>query len=228
MNQYLANEGLPHEILEPDFDLKGAVIKTVEQGYCFASSVITEEACAAMEDEAEGKGFQPSTQLINDGTSRQVTQSHERAYLPICDDEVPVAALVTRALMRRIQALDAIYPELADWRPTEAGYQRYRSSDDGISPHRDRESDQLLAVTITLNGSAPVRIYKPLGGPYDYSNLRLTDEFKTERGSVMLLKAPGLGDSQRTIHEAVPPSYGSRLILNLRMRPDVLKTNLDN
>lgn len=159
---------------------------------------------------------------LNAGTSREVKQLHERAYFPIGHPDIPIATAVTGLLVRQAEEMADEFPELAGWYPTEAGYQRYRCSDDWISPHRDRRSDQLLAFTITINGSALVRIHEPVDDSDDYSNLRVIEEFRTTPGSVMLLRAPGLASGEQVIHEVLPPDEGSRLILNLRMRPDVL------
>jgi hypothetical protein len=223
MNQEFG-ESMPHGVVEPEFDVQKAVIRAEKEGYSFSARAITQEACRAMEAEADSLDLQASVQSpLNEGTKREVIQSHERAYRPVNDTEVPIAAFVSRALIRRVRNASPIYPELSVWQPTEAGYQRYRSADDGISPHRDRKSDQLLAATITISGASLIKIYEPIDDPDDYTKLRLVDEFQTQQGSMMLLKAPGLGDGQQTIHEALPPARGNRLVLNLRMRPDVLE-----
>ena len=161
--------------------------------------------------------------VINPGTRREVRQLHERVYLPVGHDSVPVANYLSEFFVRQASALTDRYPELAQWYPTEAGYQRYRSTEDGISLHRDRRSDELLAITITVYGKSFIRMFESLGDPDDYTKVRMIDEFLTGPGSVMFLRAPGLGNGEQVIHEAVPPEHGSRLVLNLRMRPDILE-----
>jgi hypothetical protein len=196
------------------------------QGYYFASACFSDEICRKLEAEVETLNLEEGDHLtypINAGTSREVRQLHARAYLPIGHVDIPIANLVTQALIQEVQALTKFYPELKSWGPTEAGYQCYRDSRDWISPHRDRRTDQLLSATLTINGSALVRIHEPVANPDDYSNLKLVDEFLTSPGSVMLLRAPGLGCGTQIIHEVLPPISGSRLILNLRMRPNILK-----
>lgn len=158
---------------------------------------------------------------INAGSKREVKQLHIRSYHSIGDDIVPVATQLSNKLAQVFRPLD---PILSDWIPTEAGYQLYRDNNDWISPHRDRRNDQLLSATITIKGSAEVKIYDYLEDPDDYTRLKLKDTFLTSAGTLMLLRAPGLGNGEQVIHEVCPPQNGSRLILNLRTRPNVLKT----
>lgn len=186
------------------------------------SDAITPVACQAMKREAFNLELVEGDHVnypINAGTKRQVKQLHVRAYHAIDDGTVPVAAQVSEMLAREFNW----HESLKDWIPTEAGYQLYRDQNDWISPHRDRRNDQLLSVTITIEGSAVVNIYDYLDDPDDYSRLILRDSFSTSTGTVMLLRAPGLGNSQQIIHEVMGPEQGSRLILNLRTRPNVLK-----
>lgn len=215
-----------YEVLERSFDVEAAIAQTAEQGYFFGASAITTATCRALCQEAERLALRPTTNdaPLNAGTSYEVTQSHERAYLAVDDQRIPVASMVNRALVDRMQALSSIYPELSTWQPTEAGLQRYRDSDDGISPHRDSKTDQLLGATITVDGSSVVRAYRALGEPDDYTNIHLVEEFKTTPGSLMLLRAPGFAGGERTIHEARPPESNSRLVLNLRMRSDQVRS----
>ena len=216
---------LMSELLSSNFNLEQAVMQTREKGYVFAATVINPYFCSLMETEIERLNLEEGDHVnypINAGSSREVKQLHERAYFPIWHEQVPVATEVTELLAEEVRKMN--YPELQGWHPTEAGYQRYRNTHDWISPHRDRRNDQLLSATITISGSAPVRIYEPVVDPDDYKNLRQTDEFITSPGTLMLLRAPGLGNGEQIIHEVLPPQIGSRLILNLRMRSTILKT----
>lgn len=213
-------------LLDPTFDVGTAVDRTVREGYCFVPRAITPETCRALEAEAATLELSPSEEeVFNEGTNHQITQSHERSYLPIGHIAIPVASVVADALVRQVRGLSDTYPELSQWQPSEAGYQRYKAGEGHISPHRDSETDELLGVTITIIGSAGINIYDdPPGDPNDYTNLRLSDEFQTKQGSAMLLRAKGLGNGQRTIHEALPPNRASRMVLNLRMRPDIVRS----
>lgn len=209
-------------IFEPHFPLKDALSKTIQDGYAFVSNAITPIACQAMKSEAFGLELAEGDHItypINAGTKREVRQLHVRAYHSIGDELVPVATQVSEMLAQAFNW----HESLKNWMPTEAGYQLYRDQRDWISPHRDRRNDQLLSVTITIEGSAVINIYDYLDDPDDYSKLVLKDSFVTSTGTVMLLRAPGLGNGQQIIHEVMGPEYGSRLILNLRTRPNVLK-----
>jgi hypothetical protein len=158
---------------------------------------------------------------INEGAANEVRQMHERCYRTLGDAGVPVASEVCKTLAEDIAKLAA--PDLEGWLPNEIGFQRYRSEKDRISPHRDRASDLLFSITLTIAGSAPIRIYEPETDPPDYAKLRPVEEFLTEEGSALFLRAPGFGSGRQSIHEVLPPIRAPRLILNLRMRPTILR-----
>lgn len=213
------------EYLQEGFNLDWAIRQATVNGYYFANNGINETARLMLTEEASQLNLELGdhiTKPINAGTKREVRQLHERFYSPLWDTRVPVAKAVTESVAENVAKMTDIDPQLAHWLPNEVGYQRYRSTDDWISPHRDRRNDQILAFTITIEGSAKVLIYEPIDDPDDYSNLKIIDEFQTQPGSIMFLKAPGLGNGEQVIHEVRPPEEGSRLILNLRMRPDIL------
>jgi hypothetical protein len=213
------------QVLRPEFDLAAAVKQTTERGYLFATDALQAEARQALAFEINNTELAASderAQAVNAGRPNEVQQHHERAYFAYGDERIPAANFVVNSLVQQIRAIRD-HPELRSWQPTEVGYQRYRGSRDWIGPHRDRASDQLLSVTFTLSGSGMVRIFEAVGdNPNDYSQLSQTDEFRTLPGSLMLLRAPGLGNGEQVIHQVLPPAAGRRLIVNLRMRPDVL------
>ncbi|MGI8634739.1 MAG: hypothetical protein ACR2KZ_04985 [Segetibacter sp.] len=221
------------EVLNPFVDYSAALQQAALKGYAFCPHVILPKACQAMEQEVSQLEFEAgdySAQPIEEHKRTKVTQRHERFYRPIDDCHVPIARLVSQALISqahqaRADSSAAGNPihDLANWAPSEIGYQRYRDGGDHISPHRDRRTDQFLGATVTIHGSALVRIHEPLNDPDDYTDLSQVDECETSPGSLMLLRAPGFGVGRQAIHEVLPPRSGSRLILNLRMRPDVLK-----
>lgn len=195
------------------------VIKTVtEKGYCFIDEFLTAEGIRSLRDESDDLDFQfqdSVTHPIWKGSRNEVRQKHSRSYHMISSGNVPAASLLS-------QECSQLFP-INGWLMTEAGYQRYRSDSDFISPHRDRRSDHLMSVTVTLAGSALVRILIPNSDHSDYTDLSVLDQFMTKPGSAMILRAPGLGSGEQVIHEVFPPESGSRLILNLRMRDSVLR-----
>lgn len=221
------------EVLNQEVNWQQALVTTARRGYAFVSHAISFEACQLMEEEVEQLIFEDgdyTAQPITEYKSTKVTQRHERFYRSIADPRVTVAALIGNALIRKAREVTHSLPQdhpvkaLERWAPTEVGYQRYYRPEGHISPHRDRRSDQLLGATMTINGAALVKIYRPLGELNDYTNLESIDEFETTPCSLMLLRASGLGSGEQAIHEVFPPRTASRLILNLRMRPDVLKS----
>jgi hypothetical protein len=213
-----------HGVFVKGFDIKEALDEVKEVGYFFVLQAITNLARVHLEKEIRSLLLEEGSHVavpINTGKKTEVRQQHERFYCAVGDSRTPAATLASKGIM---QAIHAVEPELNGWSPTEVGYQRYRNSDDWISPHRDRRTDEKLAVTLTLRGSAVVRVFEPFEDPDDYSptNLRVIDEFRTASGSLMMLRAPGYGSGGQIIHEVLPPEHGVRNILNLRMRPDVL------
>lgn len=230
MNSLKINQ---NEILHSKFDLRTALTHVALHGYIFCPDALSAKAREAAEAEAAALLFEDGEYVakpISEYKNTRVTQAHERAYFAIGDWRVPVATAASNALVRKVNqivmqvpAAGGLLRNLENWAPTEAGYQRYRNSNHHISPHRDRRTDQLLGATWTVKGVAPVRIYRPLGDPNDYDNLEVIDEFEAISGGLMLLRAPGFGSGEQVIHEVLSPIAGERLVLNLRMRPDVLK-----
>ncbi len=207
------------------FDLCPVLERTRTFGYAFVTQAVRPELCQAMEEEIERLEMEVGDHVahpINRAAPNEVRQQHERAYRPLDHPDVPVATEICRSLARDVADL-RFAPELDAWLPSEIGYQRYRDGQDWISPHRDRASDQLLSVTLTISGAAVVRIHEAMDDPPDYTRLNVKDTFLTEPGTVMFLRAPGFGSGQRVIHEVMPPQQGTRCILNLRMRPTILK-----
>ncbi len=208
-------------VFKQEFDFTKAIEQTKEVGYFFGSDVLSESINELMKDEGFSLELEEGDCVnhpIWPGSKREVRQLHARSYKPRGDFTVPIASSVSEQLSLYVKSIE----DLKLWMPSEMGYQVYRSSSDFISPHRDRKSDQMLSITFTLCGSAPVRVLKPLGHPNDYTNLAVVEEFVTRPGSIMMLRAPGLGNGEQHIHEVLPPIECPRLIINLRMRPDVL------
>ena len=209
-------------VLAENYDFEADIRLAAVEGYAFSRGAFTPAICRAMEDEVAGLPMEPADHLsrpINAGKSHEVRQSHERYYTALTDDTVPVARFVAEAVHARAQSVVSDYPELAQLNLNEAGYQNYRNTSDMIGVHRDRRNDELLSVTITVNGSAQVLIHEPLDNPNDYKRTRVVDQFRTTPGSVMLLRAAGLASGEQSLHQVLAPDTGSRLILNLRMRP---------
>ncbi len=209
-----------------DVDFLQILEQIREKGYCFCSNLIAPECLENLKQEVETLEFKPGNRNqvpLNQGTTYQVWQSHARAYFYLDQPEVPTANKLCHSLGEWIQDYSEIYSELKSWKPTEIGYQIYRNQQDHITPHRDRWSDQLLSVTLTLKGTAQIKIYEPQTDPPDYSKIDLIDSFEASSGTVMFLRAPGFGSGKQVIHEVMPPKEIPRWILNLRMREKLLK-----
>jgi alkylated DNA repair dioxygenase AlkB len=214
------------EVFMPTFNLTDAIAETALQGYLFTDDALTEEIRRDLLEEVDTLPADIEdrvTRPINRGKPNEVRQQYGRSYHYLDDEDVPAANNVANLLSDAIRAQSTRFPELNEWQATELGYQVYRPGDiDYISPHRDRASDKLLSITITISGSAIVRVLKTLGDFNDYSRLEQIDEFSTIDGSVMFLRAPGLANGERVVHQVLPPVNNIRKILNLRMRDRLL------
>lgn len=209
-------------------DVRGyhAGVRHAEQGgYAFVSNGLTQQALNSLVTEAAGLTLELGDHIakpIYEGTKKQITQLHERAYLPVGHPDINVATALAAAVVIRARGMRFPCEPLKHWHPTEAGYQLYRNPDHHISKHRDRRNDWGLSVTATITGRAVVGIHEPIDDPDDYINTVQIDEFVTEPGTLMLLRANGFGNGQQVIHDVSGPLDGPRLILNLRQRADIL------
>lgn len=211
-------------IFKESFNLEWGIHQTASHGYYFADDTLSDGIRGALEAEIDSLPLEEGDHVakpINKGKPNEVRQQHERFYVEYGDDRTPIANMVIAAITNQVRSLGT-HPELRDWQLTEIGYQRYRHTNDFIGPHRDRASDQKLSLTFTINGEATVKVFEPLGNYWDYSNIKQIDEYTTTPGSVMLLRAQGLGSGEQIIHQVLPP-LGSRAILNLRARPTILE-----
>lgn len=205
-----------------NLDLGSIISQVRDVGYHFIDGFLTGELRTSLEEETKKLTFEVGNHVdypINAGAKNEVRQLHERAYLLLRDTATPTTNALCYALASSVNH----HSELSGWLPNELGYQRYRDSKDWISPHRDRRSDRLFSVTFTITGSAVVNIYTSTKDPPDYRHLTLVNSWLTKPGTAMFLRAPGLGCGDQTIHEVCPPINGERLILNLRMRPSILR-----
>lgn len=208
-------------LFKPSFDLRKALELTRDRGYAFVANALEDDVCQGMQNEINRLPLEVGdhvTYPIGEHAKNEVRQLHARAYRMIDDPEVPYGSQICRRLFEAVQDAQIFPDELRDWLLNEIGYQRYRSSSDWISPHRDRKSDDLLSVTLTISGFAWVHMYKPETDPPDYKRLQRVDSFLTGPGTVMCLRAPGFGSGLQEIHEVMPPEEGVRDILNLRKR----------
>lgn len=213
------------KIFTPHVNLQEILDQTRTRGYAFVAEAIEATVCEALQHEINSLKLEVGDHInypISKGTRREVRQRHGRAYRMSGHLDVPFASWLCRELADKVAKLN-FRKELRGWLLNEIGYQRYASEVDGISPHKDRKSDRLLSVTVTIAGSAWVHMYDPTTDPIDYRRLQKVDSFLTAPGTVMFLRAPGFGSGVQEIHQVMPPvGEVSRDILNLRMRPNLL------
>ncbi len=216
----------PETILCDSFDLENALQLTKEHGYYFAETALSLRYEIALRDEINRLALEEGDHTeaaINKGKPNEVKQLHDRFYVEYGDERTPFANMVIEGLAKRIR-LCSQFPELYEWQLSEIGYQRYHKAG-FIGIHKDRASDQMLSVTFTISGSAPVEIYRTISDPLDYSegNVEKINDFITTPGSIMMLRAPGFGTGEQVPHKILQPTVTPRDILNLRMRPTVLE-----
>ncbi len=205
--------------------IPGGIVATVkEKGYLFLDNYLQNDLLKSLLKESESLNFEFGNHLdypINKGKMNEVKQLHNRSYHFLDDILVPETSKYCRSLGK---VFTDFLPMDCNWLPNELGFQIYAEENHWISPHRDRKSDKLLSLTLTLGGEAKINIYKPNSTPVDYTKLTKIDEHLTKPKTAMFLRAPGLGNGGQIIHEVEPPTKLPRLILNLRMRETLLKS----
>lgn len=202
----------------------------IERGYGFAPNVILPELCDRLVDEADGLPLALDDRLenpANEGTAREVAYKYRNMHYVAHDPAVPFASgfsaeLGKRVMMRRFRPG---LQRLHQWMPNILGYQQYDDPSHSLAAHRDSAGDIMLRATATLRGSAVVRIHEADPEDINYENTTVVDEFEAGPGDLMFLRAPGLGNDERTIHSVSPPTRYPRLILNMcTIEPEKLKT----
>jgi|GEM_PF-2211923 len=221
-----------HELFgdnEAVLDIQNGVLQALEEGYAFVPNAISPFGCEVLAEEADTLSMATEERVaapLHGGTNQETTQKLERIHLAIGDPRIPMATFVNKSLAQRVIMHrfkpQFEYASFKQWLPTEAGYQLYSDPNHHISKHRDNKNDKMLGATITIAGSAEITVYETLGESNDYVNVRQIDTQVAEPGTVMFLRAAGLGNGERVVHSVSPPIDGPRLILNLRMCDGVL------
>lgn len=200
-------------------------------GYLFVNDFFTERTLELFQYEINSLPLEAGDHVnypINKGQTNEVKQFHHRYYCNTGEDQVPVATNICNRLSDLVKPFKSSFRDstgrpISNWLMSEVGYQRYYAPNDWISPHKDRKSDLFLSVTITISGSAWINIYDSEVDPPDYKKLIKIDSHLTLPGTVLFLRAPGFGSGKQVIHEVMPPITKTRDIVNLRMRPTILK-----
>lgn len=213
--------------------LRAALPSVVERGYAFVDDALTESATLMLAGELRALPLEQENAdgmvVYGRGTKHEVRQMHSRSYTLVAPTryDLPHAmgwSLSTELWCVLSSELSRLCLHGDRWFLNELGYQRYEPGAGFISAHRDRRSDRILSVTATLSGEADVSILAP--GPDDsyIQGVRVLDVHACRAGSLMLLRAPGLGCGKQMLHSVGTPrvAMGPREILNLRMRDDVL------
>jgi hypothetical protein len=201
--------------------LREGIVQAAEEGYAILPSMVAEWGCQELSREMDSKTLILSDNVakpLNADLPNEVTQLHELAHLPITYQTLPVADFVSKVLHMHSRRLRILYPVFATWSANEAEYQLYRDPSSHISKHRDMADDKVLGATITIKGAARITIHEALGEPNEYKNTKEVARFIVEAGSLMLLRAAGLGSGERAIHSVSGPIDGERRIVNLRQR----------
>ena len=212
------------DIWNQSFDIDRVLQGVEREGFYFARGALSQEWLLRLRAEMDGLDLQVGDHVrhpINPGSVREVRQLHARSYHGLDHVLVPEASALCWALADSIGTY-LVDRGIHEWLPNEIGYQYYRGSTDWISPHRDRRTDRILSVTVTIEGYAWMKMYEPSTDPVNYAKLREVHRVMTGPGTVMFLRAPGFGSGKQVIHDVMPPIKGSRRIVNLRMRAKVL------
>ncbi len=186
------------ELIENGLGLVEGVEQAVERGYAYVPGVVSTEACS---------------RLVSEAATLQIDQD-----VKLGDIAIPFATFFGRELAKRVMLRRhrAGLKSLGQWEPTDLGYHhRYRDTHG-----QDNANEKLLRATVTLEGSTFVNIFKESSESEERGDFIEADEFETLPGDMMLMRAPGLGDTDAQAQEIISPREGRGLILNLHMADD--------
>jgi len=143
---------------------------------------------------------------------RDATASFDRFTIrPGLTEGFPLSLVVMREFADLVHQCGG--PLFAAWRPNVASVQRYRSPGDGIRPHRDNTTDELLSAVFGVTGSAGFSIFDMI------DRGQSIDEFEITPGAVVLLigTSPVFAADPRPWHEVGGPREGERISFGARM-----------
>lgn len=192
--------------------------QAAERGFSFVPGAVSQDVLDEILAETETLSFETDEQVFRAGSANRVEQHLEKCNVSVLDERIPTVKLVAEGLAQQAR-FRRHYAALRNWMPNEAGFQLYKEGHH-ITAHRDSAKDLFLGATVTLRGSAVVKMYRTIDNPIDYrpNNLQQLDTHTTQPGDIMFLRANGLANGVQVPHEVLPPIADERLTLNLRMR----------
>ena len=191
--------------LARDLELSSQVLLAARQGFAYVPSGLDPDFLAEIQREAAAGEYIPSgldPGAIGDGSIFEL-------FHPF-GDYPAVLALATE--LSRVARSVCELPALADFFPDRATFLRYGPDDTGIRPHRDRLSDVLLVMNVTLKGRGIFRIHMD-----DQTELPLN----VRAADMVILRARGLGDptaESRLRHSVDQRESPGRLSLTYRTK----------
>ena len=195
--------------LAPRLDLRRALRQARARGAAFVPAALDEGFRRRLKREIASGPFERFPRSFNRGLVRQEIDGFD-----IRDpmDGYPAVAELRDELAELIRYHGRGVPGLATWRPNEVGVARYRRGSLGITPHLDGRRYRRLVAVVTLFGNARFAVCRNRSGD-------ILAEWQTGPGSLVLLRAPGLGGIRdgRPFHRVVGPPRGERCSLGFRM-----------
>jgi hypothetical protein len=219
----------PGEIFNPSLDLEAVIEKVGRVGYGQVEDAVSAKACNELRIEARPLNYEPAEPLENSvfHDSARGRVLYEQAVFPVSSPELPMSARLTVAALRKlIKAVSNSRPVLDQWLPNRIEYQHFRDDNDHIAQRQDPTNYQLLTANLTLYGHGIIRVGRR-EPDFDFASgvyqPMITEErdLKVRAGSLLLLKAAGLGESHPVAYRVSTAAHNERLALDITMRSPI-------
>lgn len=195
--------------LRPDLDLCDALHGTMTLGAAFVPAALDETFRRRLLAEIEDGPFEALAERSGRKGVRQqadifVVRDDMRAY--------PHVRELRDDLVSHLREQAGQLPGLPAWLPNDASVQRYAPGSLGVSPHLDGKRFHYLVAVITVGGAASFALCTDRTGT-------VLRQWETLPGSLVLMRAPGLADSEdgRPLHTVRGPEECHRTSLTYRM-----------
>ena len=194
-------------VLRSDLDVAPLLRETATRGAAIAFDALDHEFYKRLAHEVSTGHYQPMPE--EHGRARQEADILRVA----CDSPLyPEIRQLGAELVRSFHGSSTGVDGVTEWIPNEVDVQRYCALTLGITPHLDHKRYRVLIVIVTVGDSAPFTLCKDRDG-------NVLKQWQVEAGSLMLLRAPGLGGAEdgRPLHAISGPPVGTRISITWRM-----------
>lgn len=198
------------EVFLPTTNFDDLLDRVATVGGAFAAQALQPDFRRRLLVEALGGAFRPHR------STGAVEESYDKYALTGTQNFTPAIADLASALAWQVRLHCGRRQQLRRWWPNDVEVHRYRSSELGITSHRDFPCNQLLIASVTLAGFAPF---------YYHGKTRAAEPqvWETGPGSLVLLRASGFSDAgdDRPFHGVGGPIGPERVSVIFWMNRDV-------